>query len=135
MKRYSRDDYAPFIGSGSSNDKLTPLPNVRDVAAIPFLNDIAARGHMMEPVWGYSLLPDSNRQQWTQFFLLGDANMAMQLGGGGYAVTYANPEPIIRYFRICNHEIELHPGADPKRGWTPGHCKHCGMDMTIDSGD
>jgi hypothetical protein len=146
-KRYTREDYAPFIGkSGQPNKGLLPLPNAKSVDAGLFLNDLAARGHMMEPVWGYSLLPDGDRQQWTQFFLLGDANMGMQLGGGGYAVTYGSTrwdaeksvnvhEPIVRHFQICVHEIELHAGANPSRGWNPGHCKHCGMDMTVDSGD
>lgn len=150
-KSYTKADYEPFIGkSGSSNRGLKPLPNAKDVDPLAFLNDLAARGHMMEPVWGYALLPDGSRPQWTQFFLLGDANMGMELGGGGYAVTYgpsrwepANEvdsgryvnQPIVRRFQICQHEIELHAGADPSRGWRPGHCKHCGMDMTIDSGD
>lgn len=146
-KVYTRDDFASFIGkSGSDNRDLKPLPNAKDIDPLAFLNDLAARGHMMEPIWGWALLPDGSRQQWTQFFLLGDANMAMQLGGGGYAVTYGSSrwdaegkrniqQPIVRRFQICQHEIELHSGADTSRGWRPGHCKHCGMDMTVDSGD
>ncbi len=135
-KTYERSDYDPFIGkSGSANKDLKPLPNAEPVEPLRFLNDLAARGHMMTPVWGYALLPTEARQQWTQFFLLHDANMGMGLGGGGYAVTYGMNEPIVRRFKICAHEIELHAGADPSRGWRPGHCKHCGMDMTIDSGD
>lgn len=23
---------------------------------------------------------------------------------------------------------------ESRRGWHPGHCKHCGMDMSVDSG-
>ena len=136
-KSYSRDDYEPFIGKpGASNrDPLAPLPNPTDVEPGRFLNDLAARGHMMTPVWGYAVLPDGSRRQWTQFFLLHDANMGMQLGGGGYAVSYGTNAPIVRQFQICRHEIELAPGADPSRGWRPGKCKHCGMDMTVDSGD
>lgn len=146
-KTYTRDDYAPFIGKiGRANDGLEPLPNAEDVDPLLFLNNLASGGHRMEPVWGYSLLPDGSRQQWTQFFLTADANMSSDLGGGGYAVTYGNSrwdaekkimvaEPIVRRFQICRHEIELHPGANPSRGWNPGHCKHCGMDMTVDSGD
>lgn len=152
-KTYTREDYSDFIGkSGSLNKGLKPLPNAEDVDPLSFLNDLAASGHMMEPLWGYALLPDGSRPQWTQFFLLADANMSSDLGGGGYAITYggsvwmANPEgvspfgrnvatPIVRRFRICKHELVLHPGANPSRGWRPGHCRHCGLDMTIDSGD
>lgn len=25
--------------------------------------------------------------------------------------------------------------AESMRGWHPAHCKHCGMDMSVDSGD
>ena len=135
-KQYTIDDYAPFIGKqGAANKGMQPLPGAEDVEPMTFLNDLAARGHMMTPVWGYSLLPAEARHQWTQFFLLHDANMGFELGGRGYAVTYANPKPIVRRFAICKHEIELRSDADPSRGWNPGHCKHCGMDMTIDSGD
>jgi hypothetical protein len=136
-KKYTQeDDYAPFMGkSGQVNKDLRPLPNAEDVDPLHFLNDLAARGHMMTPVWGYSILPDNSRQQWTQFFLLHDANMGFGLGGGGYAVTYGSKTPIVRSFRICKHEIKLHDGANPSQGWKPGHCKHCGMDMTIDSSD
>lgn len=135
-KSYTEDDYNAFIGkSGAVNKDLKPLPNPEPVEPLRFLNDLAARGHMMTPVWGYSWLPDESRQQWTQFFLLHDANMGFGLGGGGYAVTYGMKEPTVRQFRICRHEKVLHAGADPSRGWTPGHCKHCGVDMTIDSSD
>lgn len=151
-KKYTRDDFAPFIGKqGAVNNGLLPLPNVEDVEPLAFLNSLAASGHMMEPVWGYALLPTESRQQWTQFFLLADANMGFELSGSGYAVTYGGSQwvpddaakfggrrvekPIVRRFAICKHERELHAGANPDRGWRPGHCKHCGMDMTIDSGD
>jgi hypothetical protein len=135
-KRYTREDYDPFIGkSDSSNRDLKPLPNAEDVEPLLFLNDLAARGHMMTPVWGYALLPTESRQQWTQFFLLHDANMSSDVGGGGYAVTYGSKAPIVRRFAICKHEKEDGAGANHMRGWHPGKCRLCGMDMTIDSGD
>lgn len=140
-KQYTREDYEPFIGkSGVPNRGLLPLPNARDVDPLQFLNDLAARGHMMTPVWGYSIdaptsPPTFSHTHWTQFFLLHDANMGMGLGGGGYAVVYGSKAPAVRRFQICQHEKELHAGANESRGWSPGHCKHCGMDMTIDSGD
>ena len=139
-KAYTRDDFAPFIGKGGHVNKgLAPLPNATDVDPLMFLQDLAARGHMMEPVWGYALLPDGSRQQWTQFFLLADANMAMQLTYGSSRWDAENKisvqMPIVRRFQICKHEIQLSAGANPDRGWRHGSCKHCGMVMTIDSGD
>lgn len=128
-KRYTLEDFAPFIGkSGSSNLGLLQLPNATDLEPISFLNTLAAGGHMMEPVWGYAKLPDNSRQQWTQFFLLtGD--------GEGYAVTYGTKTPFVRRFAICKHEKVDGPGADHSRGWHPGWCGKCGLDMTYDSGD
>lgn len=127
MKRYTREDHNPFIGDGHSAHPIDALPNPKDVDPLYFLNDLAARGHMMTPEWGYALLPDGSRRQWTQFFLFGD--------GTGYAVTYASTAPIVRKFQICEHEFVMGPGANPERGWRPGSCKHCGMDMSVDSGD
>ncbi len=147
-RKYTIEDYSAFVGKqGQSNrDPLSPLPNPEDVDPGYFLNDLAARGHMMTPVWGYAVPPSGTGRQWTQFFFLHDANMGFGLGGGGYAVTYGSSrwdaeakksiaQPIVRRFQICRHEKELAAGADPLRGWRPGKCKHCGMDMTIDSGD
>jgi hypothetical protein len=128
-KRYTRADFDPFIGDGTSRNKPQPLPNAVDADPLRFLNDLAARGHMMEPVWGYAMLPAENRTQWTQFFLLYDA----MGGGGGYAVTYGGNKPIVRQFTICRHEKVMHSDARPEYGWRPGHCKHCGMDMSVDS--
>lgn len=47
---------------------------------------------------------------------------------GGRAVVYS--------FAICLHE-KTEEGHKPNhsRGWHPGHCKHCNLDMSIDSGD
>lgn len=124
---------------------LAPLPNASEVHPLEFLNNLAAGGHMMNPIWGWAMLPDSRCKQWTQFFLT-QGGMGGCLDGRGYAVTYGGnrlddftqksaPAPIIRHFAICKHEQQLAAGANPGRGWHPGSCVHCGMDMTVDSGD
>lgn len=38
-------------------------------------------------------------------------------------------------FRLCDHEKRVGAGARPERGWHPGSCTNCGLDMTVDSGD
>jgi hypothetical protein len=142
-KHYTEEDYRPFIGPSGSSINPLALPNAEDVNPLDFLNTLAAGGHMMQPVWGYAMLPSEHRKQWTQFFLTSDG-MHGALDGGGYAVTYGGgryidgkyyPTPIVRKFAICKHEKVLGPGANLSRGWSPGHCRHCGMDMSIDSGD
>lgn len=118
-KHYTIEDYRPYIGDGRSGRDIAqplPLPNATDVDPLRFLQDLAARGHMLQPVWGYAMLPDGSRQQWTQFFLGGDF-----AGGAGYAVTYGCS---VRKFNICVHE-----------GDGNGFCKHCGGAMTRDSSD
>lgn len=131
-RKFSREDMNPFIGNGSG--KLAPLPNAEDVDPLAFLNNIAAGGHHMLPVWGYALLPDGSRSQWTQFFLT--TFMGSDLDGGGYAVTYGSQAPIVRRFAICKHQKEVTGSIEQgRRGWHPGYCKLCGFNMTYDSGD
>lgn len=131
-RTFEIEDYAPFIGR-LGNEKLEPLPNAEEVPANMFLQNIASGGHGMQPVWGYARLPDSDRNQWTQFFLT--TYMMSGLDGCGYAVTYGSGQAILRYFRICKHSKLDSPDARPMRGWHPGICTKCGFNMTYDSGD
>lgn len=135
-RTFSREDYAPYIGKndGSMYRVLQPLPNAEDVDPLQFLNNLASGGHMWTPVWAYAKIDWSHQPQWTQFFLTSFMGLN-DFDGGGYAVTYGNPKPSVKYFRICQHEVQDHPGANHSRGWHPGHCVKCGMNMTYDSGD
>lgn len=139
-KVYTRKDYDPYIGTAMTAYEIATLPNYEAVDPLLFLNDLASGGHMMLPVWGYALLPgEGRRSQWAQFFLTAGHNMSLALDGGGYVVSYGppypTPSPNVGRFAICKHEKEEGAGADHRRGWHPGKCKLCGMDMTIDSGD
>jgi hypothetical protein len=101
------------------------LPNAKPHDPIRFLSDLAARGHMMEPKWGYSLRPDTNHRQWTQFFMLGHI-----YEGTGYAVISAASAPIVMKFALCEHEkVSMGGGGS----YHPGYCSKCGMDMSVDS--
>lgn len=133
------DDFKQIVAG------IVPLPNAEVVDPLLFLNNLAATGHSMQPHWGWAKLPDGSRGQWTQFFLT-PAGMGGRLDGGGYAVTYGGSRwdtasksnvnmPIVQRFSICKHEQVLRGDANPQRGWNPGNCKHCGLDMTVDSGD
>ena len=46
-------------------------------------------------------------------------------------------ERVAREEACPGHEFEstAPAGIDPHRGWHPGRCKHCGKDMSVDSGD
>jgi hypothetical protein len=129
-KGYSfEEDLKPII------EGKVPLPNIEDVDPLGFLNNLASGGHSWLPKWGYSSI-DTHRQ-WTQFFL--SSGQGGGLTGEGYAVRYGNswpkPVPRVMRFAICKHEKVGGSDANPSRGWHPGHCGKCGLDMTVDSGD
>lgn len=70
------------------------------------------------------------------------AFLASTPGGGGWdgsgvlLTMHNTTTPRVFEFAICKHE-KTEEGHSPNhgRGWHPGHCKHCGMDMLVDSGD
>lgn len=109
------------------------LPNIEDLEQHRVLSHIASGGHSFTPKWGYSKI--DGHTTWTFFFLF--HNQAGGLTGEGYAVRYSHGVEGARTMRfaICKHEKQGGSGADPRRGWHPGHCKLCGLDMTVDSGD
>jgi hypothetical protein len=41
----------------------------------------------------------------------------------------------IARFALCKHQKQQGSGANPSRGWHPGKCTKCGLDMTVDSSD
>lgn len=109
-----------------------PLPNFKKIPSDLLLRNIASGGHMMEPRWGYALI--NGHKQWAQYFLFG-AGMGSPpyvYGGNGYVLAYPDN---FGEFAICKHQKEEGAGANHNRGWHPGRCKHCGMDMTVDSSD
>lgn len=133
-KRYTmEDDLMPIV------EGRVPLPNTEDVDPFLFLSNLASGGHSMTPKWGWSLRHegrDAGRKQWTQFFF---SPVAMggqgSFDGSGYAVIYAGQKPVVLRFAICKHEKVEGAGANHSRGWHPGHCGKCGLDLSVDSGD
>lgn len=132
-KCYTVDDFAPILKGEIA------LPNTEPVDPLRLLNNLASGGHSMTPKWGWALRnegPSAGRKQWTQFFLtpaaVGGTNT---FDGGGYAIIWSFDVPVTLRFAICKHEKVTGAGARPERGWHPGSCKHCGLDMSVDSGD
>ncbi len=112
------------------------LPNFEPMDAAVFLNNLAAIGHSWQSVWGYAK-HEAERKNWAMFFLSG-AGMGSPphtYGGGGYVVIWGNQGPKVGTFAICRHEFRMGAGANPSRGWRPGSCAKCGLDMSVDSGD
>ena len=131
------NDYAPILKGE------VEIPNAEDVDPLLFLTNLASGGHSLVPHWGWAKI--DGRNAWAQFFLT-PAGMGGRFDGGGYAVVYRSGrydqetkkmihQPIVVRFAICKHEKVDAPGANHSRGWHPGSCKHCGLDMTVDSSD
>lgn len=81
---------------------------------------------------GYSTLRDGSRG-WTLFFIR--YTQGGMPTGEGMAFLYNHGKGKIVEFAICEHKKVDDPTADHRRGWYPGHCEKCGLDMTYDSGD
>lgn len=61
--------------------------------------------------------------------LTGEGMVMTTAWAGGVLVAIAGT------FALCQHESVEDPGANHSRGWHPAHCKHCGLDLSVDSGD
>ncbi len=62
-------------------------------------------------------------------------------GSGGYwqrnnPEEWVGTKPTAFRVAICKHEkVGSGSADDARRGWHPGACRLCGLDMTVDSGD
>lgn len=127
--KYSVEDYAAIIAGE------VPLPNFEEVTPEYFCNAIASGGHSMTPVWGHAQ-GERSHKPWAHYFLTNYSNMGGGVDGTGYVAVYGmNGKPKVGRFAICKHEKKMAGAAEPSRGWHPGACVKCGLDMTIDSGD
>lgn len=131
-KRYSLDDDLMPIVRGE-----VPIPNMETQPLALVAGNIAACGRSMKPIWGWANTGTPHKA-WAFFFLtpaaMGSA-MHNSFDGGGYGIAYGSKEPLAFRFAICKHDKRASADANPNRGWHPGSCVKCGLDMTIDSSD
>jgi hypothetical protein len=109
------------------------LPNFK-----PLDRDVgAAILHYTTMHSGQPLRPDGKKQWHARIFL--DYGQGGQLYGSGIVAWTEWKDGAYRAvgaeFAICEHTKVAEPGANPSRGWHPGSCSKCGLDMTVDSGD
>jgi len=114
-----------------------PLPNPepidRDLAATILHYNSMQSGRCV-------LLPGETSKKWNVSFFLDHGQGGQLYGSGIVAWTMWDHEKRASgatglKFAICKHEKKDGPGAEHSRGWHPGSCVKCGLDMTIDSGD
>lgn len=120
-RRYTVEDFNSVVKGE------VDIPNSEPIEHELFIRNIAAIGHRLTPIWGLSLRDGLSTKEWTQFFLAVDE-------GWGYAAAY--PANTLK-FALCKHEKALGPHDHPNhiRGWHPGVCRLCGLNMSVDSGD
>lgn len=119
-----KDDLEPIIQG------KVALPNYKEVPLERAVAD-ATRYAGSQP--GNAKVPSSNSIHWAQFFL--DRGQGGGLHGSGLVLFWDAGKGRAGTFAICEHKKVDDSGADHRRGWHPGHCEKCGLDMTVDSGD
>jgi hypothetical protein len=118
-----------------------PLPNLKPVELERGLDAIAAGASLScWPSVAHVLLPRRDRSCWARVFTA--STQGGIFDGTGYLIAYQGwirPEvpssDRVYSFALCAHEKVVGSGANPSRGWHPGHCPRCGLDLTVDSGD
>lgn len=126
MTTYSVEDMAQII------EGKVPLPNPERIDG-----DVGANILHYRTMHCGCALTDSGKQWNARFFL--DYGQGGQLYGSGIVMWSTWKDGAYRTagmkFAICKHEKKDADGANHSRGWHPGACTKCGLDMTIDSGD
>lgn len=121
-------DLRPILRGDVVLPNLIEMPLTEGVARIA-----AAAGTVARPDVERTLVHRGRSGQWARYFL--NRTQAGAWDGSGYVMWWDNGRGRCGSFAICVHESVLEPGADPRRGWRPSHCRKCGLDTTIDSGD
>lgn len=112
------------------------LPNFERMDLSKGVATIAAGGGLItKPGVLNAKVPGSKSSwgHWARYFL--SSTQGGQLDGIGYVMWWDNSEGYVGRFAICKHKKVLGAGANPSRGWHPGKCSECGLDMTVDSSD
>ena len=111
------------------------LPNFEELELEKGVSIIAAgAGLHTVPGVNNAKIPgmNSNWGTWARYFL--GVTQRGQFDGTGYVMFYDQGKGRIGKFAICAHKFVLGSGANPQRGWNPGRCGTCGLDMSVDSG-
>lgn len=123
------DDLMPII------EGKVALPNFEEMELSQAVNYAAAWGHLHSARVQFQGARQYDRPR--AIVALETGQYGSDLHGSGIVLfegTYPHGAKAGR-FAICKHEKQAAAGADHRRGWHPGSCTKCGLDMTVDSGD
>jgi hypothetical protein len=132
------EDGAPYFHPFKPWGQLAELPNlelIEDPAKALYIVAACTKQEPTPPHNRACKLPGEQYPSYCTLFL-NSANHGSAWGGAGYVLTRDGSKAKLYSFTLCKHE-KTEEGHSPNhgRGWHPGHCRHCGTDMTVDSGD
>jgi hypothetical protein len=112
-----------------------PIPHFEPMDPSQGIASIAAGSGLQvtQVAWGATLPGAEGRGHFARFFL--NTTQGGQFDGTGLVMLMTGDGGKIGRFAICKHSKVMGADANPRRGWYPGRCEHCGLDMTVDSGD
>lgn len=132
------EDLKPYMHPLTPWNKQLVLPNLEEILD-PKKALVALAGSRAYPKFydsGFKLPKPSGYSTYAKLFLHANSD-GSAWDGSGLVLTHHNTD-VGRVFKfaLCVHE-KTEEGHNPNhgRGWHPGHCVKCGMDMTVDSGD
>lgn len=142
-RRYLIEDFVPFF------DGRLPLPNFKAIEHWEALrSSVRHYGRTIEQydksnghggTYKVSTKAKAGEREGNAIYYLSCGQGGDYTGEGVVVIAAGyqnNAESVVTgTFALCVHEkVEGH-GANHSRGWHPGHCKLCGVDMSVDSGD
>lgn len=132
QKRYTIEDFATLFDASAVLPNFEPLPLWR-VAKMA----TSFYGQLVE---GKKARTDEKQGRWQDTLYLLAVGQGGGLTGEGYVIVRQgwqddDSSVVGGRFAICKHEKVEGPGANHARGWHPGWCGKCGLDMSVDSGD
>lgn len=125
---YSKEKLEPYVLG-----KL-PWPVFEELPLEQVVNAIACSGGVSVSSVCRFKPQGAEHSNWARYFFW--HGQGGQNYGQAYVLIYgANTKPKAGMVYICKHEVQVDADARPERGWHPGRCRKCGLDMTVDSGD
>lgn len=131
MSTYSMEAMAPILTG------TVPLPNptICKGSALEMMSGILSATVFATPVG--RMMDSEGKTYQARYFL--QSNQGGQLTGEGWVLwSYFHQgysHTAFSAFAVCVHERVSGEGGNPMRGWHPGRCGLCGLDMTVDSSD
>jgi hypothetical protein len=110
-----------------------PVPNWHEFDLAAGIGHIAAAGLMVDSGVCWATIPDVDRGKGNYVRFFKNTRHGAFDGTGMAIVFTAASVGKVGRFAICQHVKALDAGANPSRGWSPGHCVHCGCDLSTDS--